>query len=216
MKKSTITASLVLLSTLILGACSNNEAANEEKLTATTTPAIPVNEITVTPKPSNPPEKNHPQPSDRPLTQTFDELEGGVPAQTGTLTQGEGYSLYIFEGFSLNAKTGRLSLVKDPNYYADIEPLSSGYDLVSLKQQGQAELSANGEPNDYSGELIEHPLGYAELYLQTSNANGLVDYMVWKNQSGESYLFHTHNPKGELSEKFAPWLMVSLSTIEAN
>lgn len=116
----------------------------------------------------------------------------------------------------MNAKTGRLSLVKDPNYYADIEPLSSGYDLVSLKQQGQAELSANGEPNDYSGELIEHPLGYAELYLQTSNANGLVDYMVWKNQAGESYLFHTHNPKGELSEKFAPWLMVSLSTIEAN
>ncbi|MNO60926.1 hypothetical protein D3C76_515580 [compost metagenome] len=215
MKKSTLTASLVLLSTMILGACSTNGVANKEELTVTTTPAFPVNEVAVTPEPSNPPEENILHPSDRPLTQTFDELEGGVSAKTGTLTQGDGYSLYIFDGFSLNAETGRLSLVKDPNYYADIEPLSSAYDLVALEQQGQVELSAIGEPKNYSGELIEHPLGYAELYLQTSSEKGLVDYMVWKNQDGEAYLFHTHNPKGELSEKFSPWLMVSLSTIEA-
>lgn len=155
------------------------------------------------------------QPSERPQTKSFGEQEGGVPGQEGTLKQGDGYSLYIFDGFTFDPKSGRLSLTEDPDYYAEIEPLPAGYDLAALKKQGQTELSANGKPKDYSGELIEHPLGYAELYLQTSGeVTG--DYIVWKNQSGEAYLFRIHDPNRELGDKFSPWIMVSLSTLEGN
>lgn len=225
MKKSmlTITASFLLLSTSILGACSNNETANKIEPTASNTATMPVNEVTASPEPSVAPDTgaeesaspdgNDPQASDRPLTRTFDALEGGVPAEEGTLMQGDGYSLYVFDGYNLDAQTGRLSLTEDSSYYAEIEPLPSGYDLAALEQQGQTELSAIGKPNNYSGELFEHPLGYAELYLQTSGAQGIEDYMVWKNEAGEAYLFRIHNPKGETAEKFA-WVMVSLSTIK--
>lgn len=156
------------------------------------------------------------QPSERPQTKSFGEQEGGVPGQEGTLKQGDGYSLYIFDGFTFDPKSGRLSLTEDPDYYAEIEPLPAGYDLAALKKQGQTELSANGKPKDYSGELIEHPLGYAELYLQTSGEKVTADYIVWKNQSGEAYLFRIHDPNRELGDKFSPWTMVSLSTLEGN
>lgn len=228
MKKSQlmINASVVLLSALILGACSNNEPVNDAEPTTAATATSPAMEVTAAPEPpatpeateeqaAASPEGSEPQASERPLTQDFGGQEGGVPGQTGTLAQGEGYSLYIFEGFTLDAKSGKLSLAEDSAYYAEIEPLPSGYDLAALKKQGQTELSAAGEPSDYSGELIEHPLGFAELYLQASGTEGLEDYMVWKNQAGDAYLFRIHNPKSELSSKFAPWLLVSLATLEA-
>lgn len=238
MKKSLlpITATCILLPALILGACSNNDAVNETGPAATATASTPVIEATASPEPTHTPEETGAQASaspegnggqssaspegsgtqtgNRPATQSFDALEGGVPAQTGTLTQGDGYSLYVFDGFTLDAAASRLSLTEDPAYYAEIEPLPSGYDLAALKQQGQEELSAAGTPQDYSGELIEHPMRYAELYLQVSGAEGLTDYMVWKNQAGDAYLIRIYNPKVEPSSEFAPWLTVSLSTIE--
>lgn len=223
-----VTASFAMLSALMLGACSNNEGTNEAaEPTAAATATVPANEATATPEPTGfpegsggqetpPPSENEPQASERPVTQEFGGQEGGIPGQTGTLAKGTDYSLYIFDGFALVAESSRLTLAEDPAYYAEIEPLPTGYDLATLKQQGQSELSAIGETNEYSGELIEHPLGYAELYLQASGDEGLVDYMVWKNQTGDAYLFRIHNPKGERSSDFATWVMVSLATTEAN
>lgn len=156
----------------------------------------------------------YPLASDRPKTKAFGEQEGGVSGQEGTLGQGDGYSLYVFQGFTLDSQSGRLSLTEDPTYYAEIEHLPAGYDLTALKQQGQTELSAIGKANDHSGELIEHPLGFAELYLQATSDKGIEDYMVWKNQAGEAFLFRIHNPKGDSSNNFAPWVMVSLATLE--
>ncbi|GGF67977.1 hypothetical protein GCM10010912_11220 [Paenibacillus albidus] len=229
MKKTilTLTVSFVLSSTVLLGACSNNETENVGEPTVVPTATSPSNDATVSPEVTDAqkatevpettsPDDSGPQVSDRPATKEFGELEGGVPGQTGTLTEGNGFSLYLFHGFILDADTGRLALAEDTNYYADIEKLPSDYNLAELEKQGQSELSTFGTPNDYSGELIEHPLGHAELYLQVSGTKGLEDYMVWKNQAGEAYLFRIHNPNGELSDGFASWLMVSLSTIEEN
>ncbi|MNO16826.1 hypothetical protein D3C76_65140 [compost metagenome] len=219
------TAASLLLSASILGACSNNETANEAEPTASSEAAMPVIEATATPEPSATPAATEaqesaspgdtdPQTSERPKTRAFGEQEGGVSGQEGTLEQGDGYSLYVFEDFTLDAQSGRLSLTENPAYYAEIEHLPSGYDLTALKQQGQTELSAIGKANDHSGELFEHPLGFAELYLQVTGDKGIEDYMVWKNQAGEAFLFRIHNPKGELSNEFAPWVMVSLATLE--
>lgn len=201
------TAASILFSASILGACSNNETANVTESAAVESPAA-----TSAPEAT---ETSDPQAAGRPETKAFGEQEGGVAGQKGTLARGEGFTLYLFNGFGLDAKKGRVSLMAAPDYYADIEPLPSGYDLAALKQQGETELSASGTPKDYSGELVEHPLGFAELYLQVSGENGAEDYIVWKNQAGNAYLFRIHNPKGENSRDFSTWTMVSLSTVEA-
>ncbi|MEK4327101.1 hypothetical protein MKX70_14860 [Paenibacillus sp. FSL R7-0312] len=227
MNKQLVTAAAtIILSASILGACSNNEATNETEPTATSAATMPVAEATATPVPSATPsateaasaapDPTDPQTSERPETREFSEQEGGVSGQTATLEQGDGYSLYITGDFTLNVQTNRLSLKEDPAYYAEIESLASEYDLTALKQQGETELSATGSAKDYSGELVEHPLGFAELYLQATGDKGVVDYMVWKNQAGEAFLFRIYNPKGEMSNKFSPWVMVSLATLERN
>ncbi|UQZ37202.1 hypothetical protein C2I18_28885 [Paenibacillus sp. PK3_47] len=223
MKKSMLTISFTLMSGLILGACSSEGANNTPEPTATAAPTaaatVPAEEATAAPGPAATPDETAspaetvPQASERPVTQEFGEQEGGVPGQAGTLTQGNGYSLYVFDSFAFDPAENRLSLAEDPDYYAEIELLPADYNLAALKQQGQTELSAMGEPQDYSGELIEHPLGFAELYLQVSGAEGSADYVVWKNQSGDAFLFRIHNPEGE-SPEFANWIMVSLASLE--
>ncbi|WP_411836152.1 hypothetical protein [Paenibacillus taichungensis] len=151
----------------------------------------------------------------RPQTESFDLMTGeGNSSQTATLHQGEGFSLYVFEKFSFDAAKGRLSLISNTDYYVDIEPLPSDYDLEKLKTTGQEDLEKFGAVTDYSGELIEHPLGFAELYLQASGEKGINDYMVWKSEKGDAFLFRLHNPKGEEASDFAGPVLVSLSTVQ--
>lgn len=70
-----------------------------------------------------------------------------------------------------------------------------------------------GTVSDYSGELVEHPLGSAEIYLQVSGADGIRDYIVWQTESGDVFLFRLRNPKGEEASDFAGPVLVSLSTV---
>lgn len=133
-----------------------------------------------------------------------------------SLHHGKGFSLYVLEKYTFDAATGRLSLKDYPKYYVDIELLPSDYDLAQLEVMGKEELSKKGEVSNYSGELIEHPLGYADLALQTSGMEGLSDYIVWKSESGDAFLFRHHNPGGEGEEVsyFANSIFISLSTVE--
>ncbi|GIO52647.1 hypothetical protein [Paenibacillus cineris] len=86
------------------------------------------------------------------------------------------------------------------------------YDLAQLAA-GKKELASFGEVSDHSGELVEHPLGFAELYLQTSGAEGIHDDIVWKSEPGDAFLFRLRNPKGEETSDFAGQVLVSLSTV---
>lgn len=122
----------------------------------------------------------------------------------------------MFDGFAFDAEKGRLSLEKNADYYADIEPLPEGYNLEELRAAGEKELGAHGEVADYSGELVEHPLGFAALYLQTSGEDGVWDYMVWESETGDAFLFRLHNPKGEEASDFASPVLVSLSTVRSD
>ncbi|WP_136605494.1 hypothetical protein [Paenibacillus dokdonensis] len=153
----------------------------------------------------------------RPETKSFEMMtaEGNQSLQA-VLQQGKGFSLYVFEKFALDADAGRLSLSSNPDYYVDIEPLPSDYDLAKLKAAGKEELSRVGEVSDYSGELVEHPLGSADLYLQVSGEKGISDYLVWASESGDAFLFRLHNPKGEEASDFAGPVLVSLSTVQRN
>ncbi|MED5016514.1 hypothetical protein P9847_04240 [Paenibacillus chibensis] len=182
--------------------------------TGETEPAATPEAESVSPSSS---EQEPPEDATRPKTKSFEMMtaEGNQSLQA-VLQQGKGFSLYVFEKFALDADTGRLSLSSNPDYYVDIEPLPSDYDLAKLKAAGKEELSRVGEVSDYSGELVEHPLGSAELYLQVSGEKGISDYVVWTSEAGGAFLFRLHNPKGEEASDFAGPVLVSLSTVQRN
>ena len=153
----------------------------------------------------------------RPQNETFDLMTGeGNQSHTATLHQGEGFSLYGFEKFDFDAAQGRLFLSSNPEYYVNIEPLPANYDLTQLKSAGKKELEEFGKVSDFSGELVEHPLGSAELYLKTSSDEGINDYIVWQSETGDAFLFRLHNPKGEEASDFASPALVSLSTVQGD
>lgn len=165
------------------------------------------------------PESENKQKSEasRPSSQNFDLMTGeGNQSHTATLQQGDGFSLYVFEKFAFDPAKGRLFLSGHPDYYVDIEMLPAHYDLVQLAAAGKKELDPFGEVSDYSGELVEHPLGSAELYLQSSSGEGIHDYIVWKSETGDAFLFRLRNPKGEEASDFAGPVLVSLSTVQSD
>lgn len=151
----------------------------------------------------------------RPATQSFELMTTeGNQALEAVLQEGDGFSLYVFEKFTFDPAAGRLSLSSNPDYYVDIELLPADYNVAQLEAAGKDELSQAGKVSDYSGELVEHPLGYAELYLQASGEKGISDYMVWTSEAGDAFLFRLHNPKGEEASDFAGPVLVSLSTVQ--
>jgi hypothetical protein len=152
----------------------------------------------------------------RPETENFELMTAdGNQSLKAILHQGKGFSLYVLEKFAFDADAGRLLLSSNPDYYVDIEPLPSDYDLAQFEAVGKEELSQVGEVSDYSGELVEHPLGSAELYLQASGTEGISDYIVWTSEAGDAFLFRLHNPKGEDASDFAGPVLVSLSTVQS-
>lgn len=198
----------IFVMVLLLTACSG--AAEPPASPEISTPAN--EEVTA-------PETENEQASEgtRPQNETFDLMTGeGNQSHTATLHQGEGFSLYVFEKFDFDAAQGRLFLSSNPEYYVDIEPLPANYDLTQLKSAGKKELEEFGKVSDFSGELVEHPLGSAELYLQTSSDEGINDYIVWQSETGDAFLFRLHNPKGEEASDFAGPVLVSLSTVQSN
>jgi len=150
----------------------------------------------------------------RPQTASFELLTGeGYQPRTAELQQGKDFSLYVFEGFEFDEASGRLSLKADDEYYVDIERLAEAEDLNALRATAEQEFKEFGGVSDHSGELVEHPLGKAELYLQASGSAGVRDFIVWESEAGERYLFRLCNPKGEEASAFAGPVWVSLSTV---
>ncbi|MFB9278667.1 hypothetical protein [Cohnella cellulosilytica] len=153
----------------------------------------------------------------RPQTASFELMTGeGYQPRTAELQQGAGFSLYVFEGFDFDAASGRLSLTAADDYYVDIEQLSADDDLETLRASAEQEFKELGGASDHSGELVEHPLGKAELYLQSSGEFGVKDFIVWESEAGDRYLFRLSNPKGENAPDFAEPAWVSLSTVRGD
>ncbi|GIP50628.1 hypothetical protein J53TS2_42190 [Paenibacillus sp. J53TS2] len=178
----------------------------------------PVKEEVPAPTPGNETD-NHPEEPHltRPEVESFELLTGeGNQTLEAKLHQGEGFSLYVFDNFAFDADEGRLYLNSNSKYEVKIKPLSANYDLEQLQVEGRKELEALGKVSDFSGELVEHPLGSAEIYLQASGADGISDYIVWKSETGDGFLFRLHNPKGEEASNFAGPVLVSLSTVQGD
>lgn len=187
-------------------------AACSESVEPSTSPVTspPANEEITAPETEN---GQGPE-STRPQSEKFDLMTSkGNQSHKATLHQGEDFSLYVFEKFAFDATEGRLFLSDNPAYYVDIKLLPANYDLTQLETEGREELDKFGEVSDFSGELVEHPLGSAEIYLQATSGEGISDYIVWKSKTGDGFLFRLHNPKGEEASDFAAPVFVSLSTV---
>ncbi|WP_416295548.1 hypothetical protein ACM7Q1_02810 [Paenibacillus illinoisensis] len=164
---------------LMLSACTD-----EAQPTANPDPMTPESE-SVSPLPS---EQEPAFETTRPESESFELMTAdGNQSMDADLKQGEGFSLYVFEKFTFDEAAGCLSLSSNPDYYVDIEPLPSNYDVTQLEAEGNEELSTVGDVSDYSGELVEHPLGFVELYLQATGEEGISDYMVWKSEAGDVF-----------------------------
>lgn len=201
-----------LAMSLILAACTEKNSPN-----ATSTPGESANaspSATQSPVPAA--SDAEPAASERPNQSSLEiRTPEGYEPKTAALKQGEGFSLYAIDGFGFDSSIGRLSLTANPDYYVDIERLREDADLAKLRETGESELNAFGAVSDHSGELVEHPLAYAELYLQASGEDGIRDYLVWKSEDDARYLFRLRNPKGEEAPAFARAIFEMLSTVKS-
>lgn len=153
--------------------------------------------------------------SQRPATETFTVGDGVAETAVGTLQQGDGYSLYVLDGYKLEASSGRLVMTANPDYYAEIEKLPADFDLDKLRSEGTAELAKSGAKVDefFSDTLVESPMVNAALFLQGSGEKELRDYIVWKARDESAYLFRLVMPESEEGSPFYMEATTSLSTI---
>ncbi|MEJ8305036.1 hypothetical protein [Saccharibacillus sacchari] len=153
--------------------------------------------------------------TDRPATETFTVGDGESQTLTGELQTGEGYSLYVLDGYALDAATGRVTLTENPDYYAEIEKLPADFNLDELRTEGTAKLEkAGGTVEEFSADtLVESSMMNASLFLQGSSAKDVQDYIVWEAQDGSAYTFHLVIPENEEGSSFYTEVTASLATI---
>ncbi|ANF96323.1 hypothetical protein [Paenibacillus bovis] len=155
--------------------------------------------------------------ADRPPTQTNEMLiNGELSKHRAVLTEGEGYSLYVYE--ELQLKNNRLFMKSNPEYYAEIEPLPADFNLDELRQQGKKELAATSEVKEYSGDTIGEPLTDARLFLQAGNEKLLQNFVVWEPKGEQGFIFRMHQPLDPSGEQtigglFGPLVYDSLASV---
>ncbi|TFE25585.1 hypothetical protein [Cohnella luojiensis] len=140
-------------------------------------------------------------------------LEGNEEVRTAKLAQGDGYALYVFEQFSFDAKSNRLTMNVDKNYYVDIQKLPVGYKLDDIKVDSEKELAKVGDVRSMKSVEINPLLGGgASLFLVSSN-DKLTRVVIVKEVDGVGYLFKVNMPKDEPSEGFGPLAYESMSSM---
>jgi hypothetical protein len=150
---------------------------------------------------------------DLPATKDFTfNLEGNKEVRTAKLAHGDGYALYVFDHFSFDSKSSRLSMDIDKNYYVDIQKLPSGYKLENVKKDAENDLAKVGEVRSIEGADINSILGGASLFLIGSN-DKLTQEVIVKEVDGTGYLLKVNMPQGEPAEGFGPLALTSMSSI---
>jgi len=218
-----------ILAVGVLSACSkNDDKAAEDTVTppatqsassstgASSPSASPIASVSPAASPTaSPTEAAEPaSPSAKlPATKDFTiQLEGNEEVRTAKLAEGDGYSLYVFEQFSFDAKTNRLTMNVDKNYYVDIQKLPEGYNLDDIKKEAESELGKAGKVQSLEGADVNPSLGGAAFMLLTSG-DKLTQEIIVKETGGAGFLFKVHMPQGEPSEGFGPLAFASMGSI---
>ncbi|MNB99052.1 hypothetical protein D3C76_422210 [compost metagenome] len=154
-----------------------------------------------------------PSSGDLPKTKPFKlTLEGMEEEKTAALAAGDGYSLYVFDIFTFDAKTGKLAMKVDPGYYAEITKLPSDFNLDYLRQEGEGELSSTGKVTALDQKERDRRMSGIRLYL-TAMGNGLTREYVVKEIDGQGYVIKLNIPQREASEGFGPHVYASLDSL---
>ncbi|WP_051506799.1 hypothetical protein [Saccharibacillus sacchari] len=155
----------------------------------------------------------------RPATQSFSLMvQGKNVKRTAHLKQGNGYSLYVANGYTFSKAKNKIYLTQYPSYNAQIEKLPANFNLQKVSKQGRAELKKYGTVSSYSGDqLFESPMASAKLLIQASDSKGnLWNYIIWTSEKGDSYLFRVHAPTSEFAGTFIEIISNSLTSIVPN
>jgi len=149
----------------------------------------------------------------RPQTKEFQlEMEGMKETRVANLVQGNGYSLYVFEGFTFNPKENTLSLDFDPENEAVITKLRAGHNLDELEKKAEKELAQTGKIERPTPEQRNAAVKDAELFLIANGDYVTQEYIVKK--LGDSYYeFKLTIPHGEAAEGFEPVALTTLNSI---
>lgn len=151
--------------------------------------------------------------SELPKTKEFTlTLEGDKEQRTGTLNQGTGYAIYVFDGFTFDAASNKLTMNIDKNYYAVIEKLPSDYNMDQIKDDAEKDLAKLGDVRELKGSEISPLLGGAALMLLGSN-DKLTQEVIVKEVGDAAYSIKVNMPQSEASEGFGPIAFTSLSSI---
>lgn len=148
-----------------------------------------------------------------PATKDFElELEGMKETKTAKLVEGDGYALYIFDIFSFDAETGKLTMNVDKDYYVEITKLPADYDSDELQSQAEKELEEIGKVSIAEDSERNQAMQDATVYMIGEGENLTKIYIV-DEIDGQGYIFCVNNPHREPSEGFAPHAFTSLSSI---
>jgi len=149
----------------------------------------------------------------RPQSKEFQlEMEGMQETRVANLVQGDGYSLYVFEGFTFNPKEHTLSLDFDPENKAVITKLAADYNLDELEKKAEKELAQTGKIERPTPKQRNAAVKDAELFLIASGDYVTQEYIVKK--LGDSYYeFKLTIPHGEAAEGFEPVALTTLNSI---
>ncbi len=142
------------------------------------------------------------------------ELEGMKETRTATLAKGEGYAFYMFDGFSFDAETNKLTMNYDPGYHVVFTKLPAGYDVEELAKTAKEDLSKIGKVEQWSGDQLYVTMRDAELFL-IAQGGGLTQEYIVKNIGGQGFAFLINMPQREASEGFGPMAFASINTTVA-
>lgn len=148
-----------------------------------------------------------------PATKDFElELEGMKETKTAKLMEGNGYALYIFDIFSFDAETGKLTMNVDKDYYVEITKLPADYDSKELQAQAEKELGEVGKVRVAEDSERNQAMQDATVYM-IGEGESLTKIYIVDEIEGQDYIFRVNNPHREPSEGFAPHVFTSLSSI---
>lgn len=148
-----------------------------------------------------------------PATKEFTLQVGGKEEKrTGTLAQGQGFSLYVLDGLHFEPMLSLLTLDADRNHYARIEKLPSGYSLEEVIKTAHAELSKVGEVREVRESEMNPLLGGASLLLTGSN-DKLSQEVIIKDVEGTGFRIYVNLPNNGANDPFEPPVYASISSI---
>lgn len=139
-------------------------------------------------------------------------LDSGVEQRKAKLAVGNGYALYVPEGFTFDASAGELTLDANKKYLASITSLSGDFKLEYQRFEGDQEVADVGRVKELKGDKIPAPMQDADLFMLGDGSVRDKEYIV-KTFEGQAYVFRLDIPSGDQAKDFRAYAYAALNSI---